>query len=180
MRRLVLITVVTAGLLAACGQSDDAAKGNPAPSTQITPSSGAQAPALPPSPEPVADGPCPYLTEEFVEEANGQRVSKISTSTDKPHPACFFYRPDGSQQLSVHVYVGDTEVATGLVDEAAPVDTSNPASQPTGWNGGYQKLEEGAVYAVAKDGSAVIVRTNQLQSVKARRVAEKAISALQI
>ncbi|SFA81791.1 protein of unknown function [Amycolatopsis marina] len=180
MRRLVLITVVTAGLLVACGQSDDAAQDNAAASTKVTPSSDMQAPALPPSPEPAVEEPCPYLTEQFVEEANGQRVAKVSTSTDKPHPACFFYRADGSEQLSVHVYAGDPEVATGLVDEAAPVGTSNPASDPTGWNGGYQKLEDGAVYAVAKEGAAVIVRTNQLQSVKARTVAEEVISELQI
>lgn len=177
MRLLVLTTVVTAGLLAACGQPDEAPQGEAPLSSVTTPSSDSQ-PKLPPSPEPVADEPCPYLPESFVAEANGQRVSKVRTSADDPHPACFFYALNGKEQLSVQVYTGDPEAATGLVDRAAPIDTSNPASRPTGWNGGYQTFEDGAVYAVSKESSAVIVRTNQLQSVKGRTVAEEVISTL--
>jgi UPF0176 protein len=178
MRLLVLTTVVTAGLLAACGQSDDAPQGEAPLSSITTPSSDSPPLELPPSPEPATDEPCPYVTEQFVEEANGQRVSNVRISADDPNPACFFYRPDGGEQLSVRVYTGEPGVATGLVDQAVPIDTSNPATQPTGWNGGYQTFEDGAVYAVAKNVSAVIVRTNQLQSVKARTVAEEVISEL--
>jgi UPF0176 protein len=178
MRLLVLTTVVTAGLLAACGQSDDAPQGEAPLSSITTPSSDSPPLELPPSPEPATDEPCPYVTEQFVEEANGQRVSNVRISADDPNPACFFYRPDGGEQLSVRVYTGEPGVATGLVDQAVPIDTSNPATQQTGWNGGYQTFEDGAVYAVAKDVSAVIVRTNQLQSVKARTVAEEVISEL--
>ncbi|HVW44513.1 MAG TPA: DUF2020 domain-containing protein, partial [Amycolatopsis sp.] len=100
------------------------------------------------------------------------------TSSDKPHPTCFFYALTGKLQLTVRVYVGDAAVAKALVDKAAPVDTSNPASDPAGWRGGYEQTDSGAVYAVAKDGSAVVVTTNQQQTVKARTVAKQAISAL--
>jgi UPF0176 protein len=180
MRLLVLTTVVTAGLLAACGQPDDAPQGEAPLSSVTTPSSDSPPLELPPSPEPAADEPCPYVTERFVAEANGQRVSNVRISADDPNPACFFYTLNGKEQLSVRVYTGEPEVAMGLVDQAAPIDKSNPASQSPGWNGGYQTFEDGAVYAVAKEGAAVIVRTNQLQSVKARTVAEEVISTLAI
>jgi hypothetical protein len=132
----------------------------------------------PPPPEPVADGPCPYLESAFVAEANGQRATKVRISADKPHPACFFYRADGNIQLTVRVYAGTPKLAKALVDEAAPIATSNPATAPTGWKGGSVGTDKGSVYAVAKEGTAVIVTSNQAQSIKARRVAEKAISAL--
>ncbi|ADJ41856.1 hypothetical protein AMES_0029 [Amycolatopsis mediterranei S699] len=113
-------------------------------------------------------------------EANGQHVSKVRVSADQPHPACFFYRPDGKIQLTVRVYVGDAKTATALVNKAAPVDSSNPASDPSGWKGGYLSTDDGAVYAVAKGATAVIASTNQKQSVKARTVVKKAIAALKL
>lgn len=149
---------------------------------QSTPSSAAEGP--PGAPEPVADGPCPYLESSFVADANGQHVTKVRISADKPHPACFFYRPDGGLQLTVRVYVGDAKTAKALVDEAAPIATSNPATSPAGWKGGLVSQDKGqdksSVYAVAKAGSAVIVTSNQAQSTKSRRVAEQAITSLKL
>ncbi|PXY31724.1 DUF2020 domain-containing protein [Prauserella muralis] len=177
MRRLVVLGAAAAALLAGCSTGTQTP--GPAPST----ASSGQAPSsavLPPDPKPAAAGPCPYLDTDFVARANGQHVGEVRLSADEPHPACFFYRPDGDVQLTVRVYVGDPEVATGLVDKAAPVDTSNPTEQPAGWTGGYESTGDGAVYAVAKEGKAVIVTTNQQQSVKARTVATQAISGLGI
>ncbi len=135
---------------------------------------------LPPDPEPASTAQCPYLKSDFVADSNGQHVSKVRVSTDRPHPACFFYRPDGKIQLTVRVYAGTAEVATGLVNKAAPIDSSNPASDPSGWKGGYESTDDGAVYAVSKGSNAVIVTTNQKQSVKARTVAKQAIAALKL
>jgi hypothetical protein len=152
----------------------------PAPTTQrrtVTPTTTTPE-GPPPAPEPVADGPCPYLESAFVAEANGQRATKVRISGDKPHPACFFYRADGSIQLTVRVYVGEAKQAKAMVDEAAPIADSNPASSPAGWKGGAIGADKGSVYAVAKEGTAVVVTTNQAQSIKARRVAEKAIITL--
>nr|WP_082860431.1 DUF2020 domain-containing protein [Alloactinosynnema sp. L-07] len=132
----------------------------------------------PPAPEAVADGPCPYLESGDVAEANGQRVTKVRISADKPHPACFFYRPDGSVQLTVRIYAGEAGVAKAVVDEAAPVATSDPAKSPQGWKGGSLSGEKGAVYAVAKEGTAVVVTTNQAQTIKARRIVEAVITTL--
>ena len=147
-------------------------------STQAS-SPAAQPAAEPPAaPEPTTDGPCPYLEQAFVEDTNGQRIGDVKTSADDP-PACFFYRSDGGVQMTVRVYQGgDAAVAKALVDEVAPVDTSNPAELAGGWSGGAQPTDDGAVYAVAKDGAAVVVTTNQEQTIKAKVVAQEAISAL--
>ncbi|OQO90723.1 hypothetical protein B1813_14355 [Saccharomonospora piscinae] len=173
----VVISFAVAAFVAGCsgGQADDAAAGESAPSSPSSPSS--PSPALPPEPRPENEAPCPYLDSERVAQVNGQRVGSVSTSSDDP-PACFFLRPDGETQLTVRVYTGEPDVARGLVDAAAPVATSNPTSQPTGWEGGYESDDDGAVYAVAQDGDAVVITTNQPQSVKARTVATEVISAL--
>lgn len=136
--------------------------------------------AAPPSPVPAEDRACPYLDKAFVSDANGQRVGRVSVSADTPTPACFFYRSDGKLQLSVQVYVGDAASAKALVDQAAPIATSNHADSPQGWTGGSLTTESGAVYAVAKAGTAVVVTTNQAQTIKARRVAERAIATLEL
>ena len=136
--------------------------------------------AAPDAPEPVADGPCPYLKSEDVAQANGQRVTKVRTSADKPHPACFFYSQDGKVQLTVRVFVGEPGEAKAIVDAAAPVSTSNPAESPAGWKGGSLATDDGAVYAVAKGGAAVAVTTNRKQTIKARRIVEETITKLEL
>lgn len=175
MRRLVLLAPAVA-LLAGCSATIVSGTAAPSPPS----ASSAAGTELPPDPQPGATEDCPYLGSEVVAEANGQHVSKVRVSADQPHPACFFYRPDGKIQLTVRVYVGDAKTATALVNKAAPIDSSNPASDPSGWKGGYLSSDDGAVYAVAKGASAVVVTTNQKQSVKARTVAKKAIAALKL
>lgn len=177
MKRLTS-ALLLACCLAGCSTGTDA---EPAPQTAPRtqrPSASTQPEGPPPAPEPVADGPCPYLESAFVAEANGQRATKVRVSADKPHPTCFFYRSDGKVQLTVRIYAGTAKNAKALVDEAAPIDTSNPATAPTGWKGGSVGGDKGSVYAVAKEGTAVIVTSNQAQSIKPRRVAEKAITSL--
>jgi hypothetical protein len=176
MKRVLLLGPL---LLVALGACTAEPADDPTVVTTNTPESTAsQAQAVvPPAPQPTADGPCPYLEESFVEDTNGQRVSKVQTSADEP-PACFFVRPDGSLQLTVRVYTGDAAVAKALIDEAAPVASSNPAELTGGWKGGAQSTADGAVYAVAKDTSAVVVTTNQEQTIKAKQIAQQSISSL--
>jgi UPF0176 protein len=180
MKRLPVIIVSSAlfAMLAACGSTPSESDQTDSPDQPVVDSR--PAPAAPDKPEPVADGPCPYLTSEFIGQANGQRATKVRISADKPYPSCFFYRADGAVQLTVQVFTGDPAQAKALVDQAAPVDTSNPANSPSGWTGGSQTTDTGAVYAVAKAGNAVVVTTNQQQTIKARRVVEKAIAALEL
>jgi UPF0176 protein len=176
MKRAVIF-VGSLLVAAACSSpmaGEPSAAGGPASGPPATPTSVPP----PPSPEPAGNGPCPYLENAFVADANGQRVGRVRVSADQPHPACFFYRTDGKVQLTVQVYVGDPGAAKALVDREAPRDTSNPAELPGGWVGGAQPTDSGAVFAVAKAGTAVVITTNQAQTIKARRVAEKAIAAL--
>ncbi|WP_236790296.1 DUF2020 domain-containing protein [Amycolatopsis sp. GM8] len=174
MRRIVLL-LATFAVLAGCSPQPAAQAPSPPPSPSAPPPASAQPP---PDPQPAGAGPCPYLDTSFVADANGQHVSKVQTSSDKPHPACFFYALNGKLQLTVQVYVGDPAVAKALVDKAAPLTTSNPATDPAGWQGGYEPTDAGAVYAVAKAGTAIVVTTNQKQTVKARTVAKQTISGL--
>src|SRR5689334_3913112 len=172
MKRALLLPLL--GALAACGP--DVVQSTPVPATPTThvTTTTSAAPTVPPAPQPASDGTCPYLATNFVAEANGQRVPKVKLSTDEPHPACFFYANATEIQLTVRVYVGDERIAKKIVNEAAP-DGSQPASQPTGWTGGYVSGDTGVVYAVSKAGSAVVVTSNQKQSIKARRITEEAI-----
>ncbi|MFI6098317.1 DUF2020 domain-containing protein [Lentzea sp. NPDC051213] len=177
MKRALLLPLL--GVLAACGT--DLAQNVPVPTTQpqqVT-STTSVAATVPPAPQPAKDGTCPYLATGFVAEANGQRVPKVKLSTDEPHPACFFYANATEIQLTVRVYAGEERVAKLIVNEAAP-DGSQPANSPTGWSGGYVSNDNGVVYAVAKSDAAVVVTTNQKQSIKARRIAEEAIKGLKL
>jgi hypothetical protein len=175
MKRVLLLGPLLLVVLAGCAEEVD----DPTVVTTIPQSTASQAPqaVVPPDPQPTAAGPCPYLEESYVEETNGQRVSEVQTSVDQP-PACFFYRPDGSVQLTVRVYTGDAAVAKAIVDAAAPVATANPAELTGGWKGGAQPTEAGAIYAIAKDTAAVVVTTNQEQTIKAKQIAQQSITSL--
>jgi UPF0176 protein len=179
MRRVSFLIGPLLVVLVACGgrvAGTAAPQANPPATTEASgeESGEAQAPAVA---EPSAEGPCPYLDAAFVEETNGQRVAETKISDDET-PACYFYRADGGVQLAIQVYSGEPAVAKAFVDKVAPVDTANPAELAGGWSGGAQPTEEGAVYAVAKEGTAVVVTTNQEQTLKAKLVAQQAISAL--
>lgn len=179
MRRASFLLGPLLIVLAACSPQNAADEPERiAPPTTESATTEAPAAAPPPVAEPTLDGPCPYLDAAFVEETNGQRVGDIKISADEPTPACYFYRADGGVQLAVQIYTGDPAVAKAFVDQVAPVDTANPAELAGGWAGGARPTDEGAVYAVAKDGTAVVVATNQEQTLKGKLVAQEAISAL--
>ncbi|MFD5831901.1 DUF2020 domain-containing protein [Lentzea sp. NPDC060358] len=177
MKRALLLPLL--GVLAACGTEVSQGVPSAATRTQQVTTTTSAAPTVPPAPQPVTDGTCPYLATSFVAQANGQLVPKVKLSTDEPHPACFFYANATEIQLTVRVYVGDERVAKLIVNEAAP-DGSQPATQPTGWTGGYVSGDTGVVYAVSKADAAVVVTTNQKQSIKARRITEEAIKGLKL
>jgi UPF0176 protein len=178
----VLPSLLSLVALAACGTAGtEAAKTPGAAAASTQQSTGSATPTGPlPDPRPTNDGPCPYLATPFVAEANGQRVSKVMTSADQPHPACFFYANAKDVQLTVRVYAGDPTTAKTVVDKAAPIADSSPAKAPQGWDGGSLVTPDGAVYAVAKAGNAVVVTSNQQQTVKARRIAETVVENLKL
>ncbi|WP_260194362.1 DUF2020 domain-containing protein [Actinophytocola gossypii] len=167
-------------LLAGCGSSGSGERSLELPDATEATSAPPPEQGVPPVAEPGPAGDCPYLDAGFVESTNGQRVgeTRISAVSGGGTPACFFYRSDGDVQVTVQVFQGEPEVAKAFVDRAAPVDTSNPAALDGGWEGGSQPTDAGAVYAVAKEGNAIVVTTNQEQTIKAKLIAEEAIGVL--
>lgn len=142
----------------------------------------------PPNAAPLAErgsaAECPYLDTAWVEEANGQRVTDIGTDPRFDPPACVFWSYPDEPQLTVLVrHMPSPEEAMAVVDWAAPIEVTDPADQPPGWNGGRAgggglPGAVGALYAVAKGPVAVSVWTNQNESVKAQTVAEQVIATL--
>jgi UPF0176 protein len=182
-RRRPVIVAFVAGLLsfAAVACSD-----RPVTPPSIDPA-GPTVPASPtavqpvPAPQPMAEGPCPYLAAAAVQAANGERVVAVrisDTGPDRPEPACFFYAANGTVQLRTWIIATTPQVARATVDAAAPVASSDLAELPGGWSGGSQPTADGAVFAVSRQGSAVVVTTNQRQTIGARRIAEQVIAAL--
>lgn len=180
MRKAALFPgLVLAGItVAGCSTPQATPTSTPAAPTTTASSAAPTSATVPPQPQPASDGQCPYLTSAFIADANGEKVTKVQVSADKPHPACFFYSYGNTRQITVQVYVGEASAAKGLVDRAAPVQTSDKAELTGGWEGGSLSSSTGAVYAVSKAGNAIVVTTDQKQTIKAKQVAKQAITAL--
>lgn len=125
---------------------------------------------------------CPYLNTEWAADTNGQRVTGVGVDNTFDIPACVFWSYPEEPQLTVIVRsTTSSNEAMDIVDWAAPVDSTELAEKPDGWSGGRGSGGEGstaAVYAVAKNTTAVVVFTNQEQSLKAQLVAEQVINNL--
>ncbi|ANE05091.1 DUF2020 domain-containing protein [Corynebacterium crudilactis] len=124
---------------------------------------------------------CPYLDTTWVADTNGQRVTGYGTDERFSTPSCVFYSFPEEPQLTVIIReMATVDDAIAVVDWAAPIDSTEPAEEPLGWSGGRRggNTESGALYAVQKDKTAVIVFTNQDQSLKAQLIAEETIQNL--
>lgn len=182
--KLIIMTSAVGGLVAAvigCSQPT-AATNALAPSDTVTPPT-VERPLVPPAPQPVAEGPCRYLSAGLVQAANGERVATVRvsrTGTDQPYPACFFLTANGTVQLRTWIVVATPKTARATVDSTAPVSTSDLAELPGGWSGGAQPTAEGAVFAVARQGTAVVITTNQRQTISARQIAQQVITTLRL
>ncbi|OKY23110.1 two-component system sensor kinase protein [Corynebacterium diphtheriae bv. mitis] len=122
---------------------------------------------------------CPYLDSQWVADTNGQRMTGQGVDTRFDTPACVFWSYPEAPQATVMVrHMPSEEEAIRVVDWAAPIDTTEPAEEPEGWSGGRAGHEEGAVYAVQKGPVAVVVWSNQQQSLKAELMAKEAIARL--
>lgn len=184
--RRPIIAAVAAGLFAvgtvACGDLPAIPTRTPSPVAPHTGTATVAPPAVvaAPTPQPVADGPCHYLPTAAVQAANGERVTAVRVSADRPHPACFFLTYNAAVQLRTWIVTATPEVARATVDAAVPVATSDLAELAGGWSGGSQPTAEGAVFAVARQGTAVVITTNQRQTIGARQIAEQVIAALHL
>lgn len=189
--RAALTALACTGLLAGCAPAPDTAPEQPSPVEGTTAGaepavtdSGLPAEALPNVTRDSVDVACPYLDNQFVAETNGQKITAFGTDERFDTPACVFWSYPQEPQLQVIVRQTDSDqAAREVVDWAAPVDITDPAESPAGWSGGRAgggvvPGHDGAVYAVAKGPRAVVVFTNQAESVKAQLIAEAAITNL--
>ena len=189
---VALLTALTAAL-AGCSPSEspestpraDAPGITEAPETAEATDSGLPHDALPEVPGGRDSWEeCPYLDTEWVSDTNGQRTLGVGVDTRFDTPACVFWSYPEEPHLTVIVRdMADVDAAIAVVDWAAPIDTTEPAEDPAGWSGGRAGAgmvpdRVGSVYAVQKDDRAVVVFSNQDQSVKAELVATEVISRL--
>lgn len=166
--------VASLALVAGCGQRVVTGVADP-----VSPAAGGQGVtsspvAVPPQPQPAASGACPFLHSQDVSYDTGQHVGSVKVSQvpdGQTYPMCFFYKTNGQLEVTARVYTGSPSVATALVNQAAPIATSNPADQPAGWTGGALGSSSGSVYAVAKGGTAVIVTSDRMQTIYCRLIA---------
>lgn len=194
--RLRLPTAAACAVAAGCGValascSLDDAPSSPTQTTTEDAPAGQATPAgdgLPVDALPATDrnswDECPYLDTQWVADTNGQRVTGVGVDTRFDPPACQFWSYPEEPQLTVFVrHAATPSDAMAVVDWATPVEHTEPADQPAGWNGGRHGGGEvpgriGAAYSVAKGDVAVTVFTNQDESIKAQRVAEQVIATL--
>lgn len=169
---------------------DTTATGSPAAGNSAAPSDGLAVDAVP-AVERGQQEPCPYLDAGFVADTNGQRITDSGVDASFATPACVFYSYPEQPQLVVMVRQQESfDKAMEVVDFAAPIDATSPAQLPTQdpagaqtWEGGRGPIADGptgpgSVYTVAKETTAVVVWSNQEQSVKAEAIAERTIADL--
>ena len=95
-------------------------------------------------------------------------------------PACVFWSfPDEPQATVIVRHMPTEQAAINVVDWAAPITTTEPVDE-NGWSGGRSGNPQGAVYAVQKGPVAVVVFSNQEQSLKAELIAKETIKNLNL
>jgi UPF0176 protein len=185
------VTVVAASLLAGCAPSAEeatpaaAGTGDPAQPDVVAADSGLPFDAMPEVPGGRESWEeCPYLDTGWVSDTNGQRTLGVGVDARFDTPACVFWSYPEEPHLTVIVRdMPDVDAAIAVVDWAAPIDTTEPAEEPAGWSGGRAGAgmvpeRQGALYAVQKGDRAVVVFSNQDQSLKAEQVAKETIARL--
>lgn len=185
---VLAVSVVTATLLVGCSPASEepaATPGEPVEPEVVIADSGLPHDVLPEVPGGRESWEeCPYLDTAWVSDTNGQRTLGVGVDHRFDTPACVFWSYPEEPHLTVLVRdMPDEESAIAVVDWAAPIDATEPAEEPEGWSGGRAGAgmvpeHNGALYAVQKDNRAVVVFSNQDQSLKAELVAEEVIGRL--
>lgn len=160
-------------------ETSPAAPSQPEPAT-IESSSGAASPTsyAPPVDAEPTPGDCPYVTEDQVALATGDRVGSTQLRAASPQPVCEFLRGDDSFLLSVRVLQLATDAdAVSAVDFYVPREQSDPQTRPTGWSGGQMRQGDLVVFAVSKGSYAIVVEANS-EPPASRVIAEHAVEAL--
>lgn len=182
---LVAGTALTFSVSACRDTGDEEPTSETSAERTVDPVKGTELP-IDAAPEPVGQGGqevCPYLDGEWLQNTNGQRLTGTGTDERFDPPACVFWSYEDYPQATVMVrHMRTNSDAIAVVDHAAPIDSTLKALDPEGWSGGRRGGDEesGAVYAVWKDETAVVVTTAQEQSVKAQKIAEETIKNLKL
>ncbi|MDK6806467.1 DUF2020 domain-containing protein [Corynebacterium guaraldiae] len=121
---------------------------------------------------------CPYLDTQWVADTNGQRMTRWGIDKRFSTPACVFWSyPEEPQVTVLARQMPSVDEARAVVDWAAPVEDTELA-EFDGWSGGRGVFEDHTVFAVQKDNHAVVVWSNQLQTLKPQLIAQEAINRL--
>ncbi|WP_186302168.1 DUF2020 domain-containing protein [Corynebacterium singulare] len=121
---------------------------------------------------------CPYLDTQWVADTNGQRMTRWGVDKRFGTPACVFWSyPEEPQATVIVREMPSVDEARAVVDAAAPINETELA-EFDGWSGGRGVFEEHSIFAVQKDTHAVLVWSNQLQTLKPQLIAQEAISRL--
>ncbi|MBA3278021.1 MAG: DUF2020 domain-containing protein [Geodermatophilaceae bacterium] len=138
-------------------------------------------PAAPPPPRPpvVAEGPCPYLEQGFVEETIGQRLERVETITvdGQPAPDCIFYRPDETVAVSIDL----TPYVDPVTAQNAALALVTPAALPVtdlGDYGGILISSRQTLLAVTAGPLLVALTSNQESSLQARELGATVLAVL--
>jgi UPF0176 protein len=184
------VAALAAGLLAGCSPAAEEPEATPVAPVETEAAAPVTDSGLPHDELPEIPGgrenqdECPYLDTTWVSDTNGQRTLGVGVDPRFDTPACVFWSYPEEPHLTVIVRdMPDVESAIAVVDWAAPIDTTEPAEEPEGWSGGRAGAgmvpgRDGALYAVQKGDRAVVVFSNQDQSLKAELVAREVIDRL--
>lgn len=180
-----LACLLALGALTACTGEDSPSAPSSAPAAEVAAPAQVHDQGLPidAMPEPPTSReeliPCPYLDTQWVAETNGQRVLGSGIDPRFETPACVFWSYPEEPQLTVIVRTTNSEAESdAVVNWAAPINDTEPANSLDGWMGGRLGSPGRALYAVAKGPKAVVVFSNQDQSIKAELVAKEVIKNL--
>lgn len=179
--RQTLLCAALLCLLAACGGSSDNPS-TPAAEGTATPTPDRSQPTLPsrkPTTPPVVtiDGPCPYVDTETVMNTIGQHLTRTTVTSSRPHPSCAFYRPDGGLAAQITVSEQPNEVAAQNAALQRVGQSANPVDD-IGDYGAVAITDDGALLAVTKAKSLVVVQINQKSSLQAKEIARAVVPKL--
>ena len=175
-------------LLGTAGCSGD---GDPESSASGTsPASSAQPTSPPPTPTDVTTvplppvvgaGPCPYLDQDYVEEAIGDRIQTVETITveGQPAPDCVFYRLNDTAGVTVDL----TPYPDAVAAQNAALALVTPQAQPItdiGDYGGVLVAGGTTILAVTTGPLLMAVTLTKESSLQAREIAATALAALPV
>jgi hypothetical protein len=129
-----------------------------------------------PAPTPV-EGRCPYVDADSVAGTVGQHISRTTVTPTQPHPGCSFYRPNGERAVDIAV----STLSGRIQAQNEAISVGGRAANPVdglGDGGVVAVTADGAVLAVSKGRTLVVVRINQRSSLEAKEIARYVVGRL--